>query len=292
MKKLAVLITAVLGIAMIAGCAGSGDNNASPSASATTTATASAEATPSATTASKIKVGASPAPHAEILEQVKTELAKEGIEMEIVEFTDYVIPNTSLNEGELDANFFQHQPYLDDFNDERGTKLVSIAKIHYEPMGIYAGKLSKLEDLKDGGTIAVPNDPTNEARALQLLQEAGLITLKKDAGLKATINDIETNEKNLKITELEAAQIPNSLKDVDFGVINGNYAIGAGLKASDALLAEKPESEAAKTMANVLVVQEGKEDDPTLKKLAEVMQSETIKKFIEDKYEGSVVPVF
>jgi len=241
----------------------------------------------------KIKVGATPAPHAEILEAVKETLAAEGVELEIVEFNDYVIPNTSTESGELDANYFQHQPYLTDFNAQNGTHLVSVASIHYEPFGIYGGKTKSLADLADGATIAVPNDGTNEARALMLLQAQGLITLKADAGFTATILDIESNPKNLDIKELEAAQLPRTLQDVDLAVINGNYAIEAGLNAGkDALAVEDANSEAAQTYANILVVKEGNENNEAVQALAKALMSEAAKEFMNATYEGAVLPMF
>ena len=196
----------------------------------------------------------------------------------------------ALDAGELDANYFQHQPYLSDFNKEKGTKLVSIASVHYEPFGIYAGRTKSLKDLKKGAVVAVPNDTTNEARALLLLQSNGLIKLKDGAGLTATRRDIVENPKKLKIEELEAAQLVRSLPDVDFATINGNYAILGGLKVKDALAAETADSIAATTYANILAVREGDEQRPELKDLAEVLKSDDIKKFMNDKYEGAVVP--
>mgnify|MGYP000942316905 CR=1 FL=1 len=239
-----------------------------------------------------IKIGATPAPHAEILEKANEILKTKGYTLDVVEFTDYVQPNIAVNDGELDANYFQHQPYLDAFNEEKGTDLVSIAIIHYEPFGIYAGKTASLDELKDGATVAVPNDTTNEARALLLLEAQGLIKLKEDAGLKATVNDISENPKNLEIIEIEAAQIPHSLQDVDIAVINGNYAIEAGLKvAKDALATEDADSIGATTYGNVVAVKKGNEDNEAIKALVEVLKSEEIKKFINDTYEGAVVPL-
>ena len=239
----------------------------------------------------KIVVGATPTPHAEILEAAVELLAKEGIKLEIKEFTDYVQPNLALETGQLDANYFQHQPYLTDFNAENGTKLVSIGNIHYEPLGIYPGKTTSLNALPDGAQVSVPNDTTNEARALLLLEAQGLIKVKPDAGLTATVLDITDNPKNLKILEVEAAQIPRSLQDVDIAVINGNYAISAGLNAAtDALAKEESNSLAADTFANIITVRVGDEGRPELKKLVQVLQSSEIRKFIEDKYEGAVVP--
>ena len=239
-----------------------------------------------------IKIGASPTPHAEILAVAKDLLEKEGYTLEIVEYNDYVIPNTATQSGELDANYFQHLPYLEDFNDKNGTTLVSVAAIHYEPLGIYAGKTSSLAELKDGATVSVPNDATNEARALLLLQDQGLIKLKEGADLAATILDIEENPKNLKFTELEAAQLVRSLSDVDISVINGNYALLGGLKVSDALASEKADSQAAQTYANIIAVKDGNQDLPKIKALVKAMTSDEVRDYINDTYNGAVVPIF
>lgn len=240
----------------------------------------------------KIKVGASPSPHAEILEEANKVLKDKGYELDIVVYNDYVQPNIAVDTGELDANFFQHYPYLESFNGERGTKVVSAGVTHYEPFGIYAGKVSSLDDLKDGAKIAVPNDVTNEARALQLLAAQGLIKIKDGAGLTATKNDIVENPKNIELLEVEAAQVPRSLKDVDVAVVNGNYAIEAGLKVKDALAVEDASSEAANTYANIIAVKEGNEKNEEILALLDAIQSPEVKKFIEDKYEGAVVPLF
>ena len=242
--------------------------------------------------AETIRVGASITPHAEILNVVKPILAEQGYDLEVVEYTDYVLPNTATESGELDANYFQHQPYLDDFNAQNGTHLVSVAAIHYEPFAIYAGKSDSLENIADGATIAVPNDGTNEARALLLLEAQGLIKLREDAGFTATKLDIEENPKNLDIVEMEAAQLPRVLPDVDFAVINGNYAIQGGLKVADALASESVESESAQTYANVLVVKEGNDNNPAILALVDALKTEEVRKFIEDTYEGAVVPMF
>lgn len=240
-----------------------------------------------------IKVGASVTPHAEILKIAGEILAEQGYTLDIVEYNDYVIPNTATESGELLANYFQHEPYLNDFNNENKTHLVSVAAIHYEPLGIYPGKTKSLDAIPDGATIAIPNDGTNEARALYLLQAQGLITLKKDVGFTATILDIESNPKNLVIKEIEAAQVSRSLADVDLGVINGNYAIQAGLKAStDTLATEDKESESAMTYANIVVVKEGNEKDERVQALIKALKSEKVKEFINTTYEGAVVPVF
>ena len=239
-----------------------------------------------------IKVGASITPHAEILRSVSDELEKQGYKLEVVEYNDYIIPNTALESGELDTNYIQHLPYLEDFNKENGTDIVSVADIHYEPFGIYAGKSDSLENLKEGAVIAVPNDTTNEARALLLLQDQGLIKLKENAGLTATVKDIADNPKNFEIKELEAAQVPKALQDVDVAAINTNYALEANLKLSDALASEGADSLAAKTYANIIAVKEGNENTEKIKALIDTVKSEQVKKFIEDKYDGAVVPIF
>lgn len=240
----------------------------------------------------EITVGASPAPHGEILEAAKPLLEKEGYALKIVEYTDYVQPNIALEDGELDANYFQHLPYLEQFNKEQGTHLASAGAIHYEPFGIYGGKVSSLDELSEGATVAVPNDTTNEARALLLLEAQGLLKLKEGAGLDATRNDIEENPLNLDILEVEAAQIPLSLQDVDIAVINGNYAIDAGLKVSDALAVEASDSEAAVTYGNVVAVREGDEENEKTKALLDALKSDEVKSFIEDSYDGAVVVLF
>ena len=247
----------------------------------------------SALAATTIKVGATPAPHAEILEICKEILAEQDIKLEIVQFNDYIIPNTAVESGQIDANYFQHVLYLGDFNAQNGTHLVIVEKVHYEPFGIYAGKTASLAELKEGAKIAVPNDGTNEARALLLLEAQGLIKLKEGVGLTATKLDIEENAKNFDIIEIEAAQLPRSLGSVDVAVINGNYAIDAGLKASDALAVEDGESEVIQqNYANVLVAKEGNETNEALLALAEALKSEQVKAFIEATYEGAVVPLF
>jgi D-methionine transport system substrate-binding protein len=240
----------------------------------------------------KIVIGASTTPHAEILEQVKPILAEKGYELEIKEYVDYVQPNLALDSGDLDANYFQHQPYLDSFNAERKTDLVSVGKIHYEPFGVYSEKIESLDDLTDGAQVAVPNDASNEARALLLLEAQGLITLTEGIGLDATKNDIKDNPKNLKITEIEAAQLSRSLQDVDIAVINGNVAIEAGLNVgTDAIAVEDEESIAADTYGNIVAVKKGNEDKESIKALIEVLKSEEIKQYITDTYEGAVVPL-
>ena len=240
-----------------------------------------------------IKVAASPTPHAEILAVAGDILAQAGIKLEVVEFTDYVQPNMVTESGEVDANYFQHQDYLNNFNEENGTHLVSVAEIHYEPLGLYPGKTKSIDELADGAKISVPNDTSNEARALQLLAAQGLIELDPDAGLTATKNDITSNPKNLEIVEMEAAQLPRTLADVDMAVINGNYATQAGFSsAKDALAAESADSEAAQIYPNVLVVKEGRENDPAILALAAALKSEAVRSFIDETYGGAVVPLF
>ncbi|HIQ61850.1 MAG TPA: MetQ/NlpA family ABC transporter substrate-binding protein [Candidatus Enterenecus faecium] len=239
-----------------------------------------------------ITVGASPTPHAGILEVAKDIMAEEGYTLEIKTFNDYIMPNEAVEDGSIDANYFQHITYMNDFNASNGTHLVSVAEIHYEPFGLYAGKTASIDALPDGAQIAVPNDATNEARALLLLEQEGLITLNKDAGINATILDIVDNPKNLEIVELEAAQIPSRLADVDLAVINGNYAIGADLKVSDALAIESADGAAATAYVNVLAVKEGRENDEAIQALVKALKSDEVKEYMEETYQGSVVPVF
>ena len=239
-----------------------------------------------------VKVGATPAPHAEILEIAKELMAKEGYTLEIVEFEDYIIPNTSLEEGELDANYFQHITYMNGFNEEHGTHLANAGGIHYEPFGLYAGKTASLADLADGAQIAVPNDGTNEARALLLLEQEGLIKLKEGVGLSATKSDIAENPHNYDIVELEARLLPTTLQDVDMAVINGNYAIDAGLKVSDAVAVEAADGTAAEAYVNVIAVKEGNENNEGIQALLKALKSEEVRTFIEETYEGAVVPLF
>lgn len=239
-----------------------------------------------------ITVAASPTPHAEILEAAKDLLKEKGYTLEIKEFDDYPQQNVVVDEGEFDANYFQHQPYLDNFNEEKGSDLVSAAKIHYEPLGIYPGASEDLENIKDGAKIAVPNDATNEARALLLLEEKGIITLKEDAGLNATKKDVEENPHNIEIVELDAAQIARVVEELDFVVLNGNYALDAGFNVqTDAIAKEEADSEAAQTYANIIAVKKENKDSEKIKALVEVLQSEEIGKFITDTYEGAVVPM-
>ncbi len=239
-----------------------------------------------------ITVAATSAPHAEILEQCKPLLKDKGYDLEIKVMDDYVTPNTATEDGEVDANYFQHINYLNDFNKNNNTHLVNVVGVHYEPFGIYAGTRKSLSDLKDGDTIAVPNDATNEARALLLLAENGLIELKEGVGITATKKDIVKNPKNLDIRELEAALLPSVLDEVACAVINGNYAIASGLKIADALAVENAESVAIKQeYVNILVVKDGNQELPKIKALAEVLTSDEIAKFITDNYNGAVVPM-
>lgn len=239
----------------------------------------------------KVKIGVSPVPHAEIINYIKDNLAaKAGLDIEVVEFTDYVQPNLALHDGTLDANFFQHLPYLEDFNAEHKTDLVSVAAVHIEPLGIYSKKIKALSELTDGAVVGIPNDATNGGRALQLLAANGLIKLTEGIGAKATVMDIIENSKGLKITELEAAQLVRSLEDTTISVINGNYALEGGLVPSkDALALESGKDN---PYANILVVKAGHENDPAIKALISLLQSPEVKKFIEDKYQGSVIPAF
>lgn len=238
-----------------------------------------------------ITVAASATPHAEILEQAKPLLEEQGYELEVTVFDDYVQPNEVVESGDFDANYFQHIPYLDSFNEEKGTHLVNAGGIHYEPFGIYPGTKDSLDDLEDGDTIAVPNDTTNEARALLLLQDNGIITLKDGVGLEATVNDIAENPKNVEIVELEAAQVARVAGETSYVVLNGNYALEAGYSvAKDALAYEKSDSEAAKTYVNVIAVKEGNEGSEKIQALVDVLKSDEIKTYINDTYDGAVIP--
>ena len=238
-----------------------------------------------------IKVGANITPHAEILEQAKPILAEQGIDLEIVELEDSITPNTGVIEGSLDANYFQHVPYLEQFNKENGSDLVSIGAIHYEPFGIYAGKTTDLSELPDGALVAVPNNVTNEARALLLLAQEGLLTLKEDAGINATVEDIVENPKNIRFKELAPEQLVSALPDVEVAVINGNYAIEGGLHVSEALAVEANDGLAAQTYGNIIATSPEHEDDPALKTLVDVLSGEEISDYIEATYDGAVVPL-
>ena len=277
-KLFAVLTAAVAAAVLVAGCAKK--EPAKP-------------AEPPKPAPIVLKVGATPVPHAEILKFLAPKLKEKNIDLQVTEFTDYVQPNVALQNKELDANYFQHLPYLEDFNKKNKTTIVSAAGVHFEPLGLYPGKTKALADLKTGDTIIVPNDTTNEARALLLLESAGFIKVKENAGLAATVKDIVSNPKKLRVKELEAAQIARALPDANFAVINGNYAIQAGLNvAKNALKAEDKGSLAAKTFANILAVRPGDEARPEIKALIEALTSADAKKFLEDKYQGAVVPVF
>ena len=298
MKKRVAALLLGLAVASLAACGGqkaetkaesqveteAGSEKAAESEKATEAAKAEGEAV-------KIKIGATPSPHAEILEAAKDALKKKGVDIEIVTYNDYVQPNLATEQGQIDVNYFQHLPYLEDFNKENNTHVVSVGKIHYEPFGIYAGKSNDLKAIKDGAKIAVPNDTTNEARALLLLEANGIIKLKDGAGLTATKQDIVENPHNVEIYEVEAAQIPRSLDSVDFACMNGNYAIQANYKPSDALAAEDAQSEAAQTYANIIAVSEKNKDAEWAKTLVEVLHSKEIQDFINEKYEGGVVPI-
>ncbi|MEV7089141.1 MetQ/NlpA family ABC transporter substrate-binding protein [Streptomyces sp. NPDC093085] len=244
----------------------------------------------SADASKPLVVAASPTPHADILNFVKKNLAeKAGLKLEVKEFTDYVLPNTATQSGEVDANFFQHKPYLDDFNKKKGTDIVPVVNVELEPLGLYSSKIKKLTDLKAGQTVAIPNDTTNEGRALKLLADNGVITLKDGAGSEANLSAVK-DAKGLKFKELEAATLPRALNDVDAAVINGNYAIEAKLKpAEDALALEKAEGN---PYANFLAVKRGNEKDPRVVKLAKLLNSDEVKKYIDDTYDGSVIPSF
>lgn len=238
-----------------------------------------------------ITVAASQTPHSEILAEAAKILEKQGYELKVTVFDDYVQPNNVVESGEFDANYMEHVPYMEQFNKENGTHIVNAGGIHYEPFGIYPGTKKKLDDLAEGDTIAIPNDTTNEARALLLLQDNGLLTLKDGAGLTATINDIKENPKKLKFQELEAAQVAKVKDEVAFVVLNGNYALEAGYSVrKDSIAYEKADSEAAKTYVNIIGVKEGNENSDGIKALVKVLKSDDIKKFINDKYDGAVIP--
>lgn len=308
-KLLSGLLAAALTLSLAA-CGGAPASESTAPSSSESAATSTADTAEAGTTAltgdgfdssvdyealkgTTITVAASPVPHAEILKVAGEILAQADINLKVVEFTDYIQPNKATENGEVDANYFQHGPYLENFNEENGTHLVSVAAIHYEPLGLYPGKTKTLDELADGAKIGVPNDTTNEARALQLLAAQGLITLKDGAGLTATKNDIQDNPKNLDIVEMEAAQLPRQLASLDMAVINGNYATEAGFSsAADAIAAEDADSEAAQTYANVLVVKEGNEETPVTKALIAALKSQKVKDYITETYGGAVVAIF
>ncbi len=239
-----------------------------------------------------IKVGANITPHSEILEQAKPILAEQGITLEIVQLEDSITPNTGVIEGSLDANYFQHVPYLEQFNEENGSTLVSIGAVHYEPFGVYAGRVSDLKELPDGAVVAVPNNVTNEARALLLLAQEGIITLKEEAGIEATVADITENPKNIEFKELAPEQLVQALPDVDIAVINGNYAIEGGLSVKDALAVEANDGLAAQTYGNIIATSAEKENDEALKALVKVLQGKEISDYINATYDGAVVPLY
>lgn len=303
MKKraLALVCTLALSAALLTGC-GSEQAAAQPETQAAaevqdtqaaeSVAESEAASAEAAETEAKgtVTVAATPVPHAEILEEAKELMAAKGWTLEVVEFTDYIQPNEVVESGDIDANYFQHINYLNSYNEEKGTHLVNAGEIHYEPMGIYPGKESDLAAISDGASVAVPNDTTNEARALLLLQEQGLITLDPEAGITATVLDITENPHNLEIVELAAEQVARTLPDVAFGVVNGNYALQAGLSTADAVAQETESSEAIQQYVNVIAVKEGNENNEGIRALVEVLKSDEIKSFINEKYQGSVVP--
>lgn len=287
-----VLLAGSLAAALLLSACGSTASSAvSAAATGSSEASSSAPATSATGEKTVLLVGASPAPHAEILEFIKPTLAEQGIDLQIKEFSDYILPNTALFNGELDANYFQHNAYLEDFNVKNSMDLVNAASVHFEPLGLYPGKTATLEELADGAQIGVPNDPTNEARALFLLQDQGLITLKEGVGFEAVPADIVENPHNIKFVELEAAQLPATLPDLDFAVINGNYAVGSGIE-STVLLTEDKDSTAAQTYPNVLAVQNGDETRPEIQALVDALLSDEVADFINEKYQGVVIPVF
>jgi D-methionine transport system substrate-binding protein len=290
-KLLTGLLAVTLAVGTFAGCGSSSDSGSNDADAGTTSATEESGTSEAVESKGTITVAASATPHAEILEQAKTILAEQGWDLEVTVFDDYVQPNEVVESGDFDANYFQHIPYLDSYNEEHGTHLVNVGGIHYEPFGIYPGTKSSLDDLTEGDVIAVPNDTTNEARALLLLQDNGLITLKDGVGLEATVNDIVDNPKNIEIEELEAAQVSRVVSEVAFVVLNGNYALEAGFSvAKDAVAYEQNDSEAAQTYVNVIAVREGNEDNEGVKALVDVLKSDAIKQFINDTYDGAVVP--
>jgi len=271
--KLLAAVTLAMSLFMT-GCGGGDKPAEKPAAGAETT----------------LKIGATPAPHSEILEQIKPDLKEQGINLEIIEFNDYVQPNIALNDKELDANFFQHEPYLNDFIAEhKDMKLKNAGGVHVEPMGIYSSKIKDLKELADGATVSIPNDPTNGGRALLLLQKANLLKLKDGSGAEATLQDIAENTKNLNIQEVEAAQLPRTLEDVDISIINTNFALNADLNPmKDALFIEDKDS----PYVNIIAVRDGDENRDDIKKLLTTIKSDKVKKFIEDKYKGAIVPAF
>ncbi len=293
-KFISAIVSAAL-LFTLAGCSAQGSGTAVAADEVTTTSEAQEANTENTEAAQEnvvLKVGANITPHAEILEQAKPILAEKGITLEIVRLEDSITPNTGVIEGSLDANYFQHVPYLDQFNQENGSTLVSVGAIHYEPFGIYAGKTTDLNALPDGAIVAVPNNVTNEARALLLLAQEGIIKLKDDAGITATVEDIVENPKNIQFKELAPEQLVAALPDVDVAVINGNYAIEGGLHVSQALAVEANDGLAAQTYGNIIATSADKADDPAIKTLVEVLQGPEISAYIKATYDGAVVPLF
>jgi D-methionine transport system substrate-binding protein len=297
-KFLGLVVAGILAAGVLTGCGGTDAGSANNTEAATSeekdeAADTEAASDDTADSADKvtIKIAASPTPHAEILQQAKTILADKGYDLEITEFEDYVQPNEVVEAGEYDANYFQHIPYLESFNEEKGTHLVNAGGIHYEPFGIYPGTKSSLDDIADGDSIAVPNDTTNEARALLLLQQEGLIKLKDGIDVTATVNDVAENPKNIKLVEVEAAQVPKQLPSVAFGVINGNYALEAGLKVeTDALALEKADGAAIQQYVNIIAVKDGNESSDKIKALTKALHDKSIVDYINNTYKGAVVP--
>lgn len=277
-KKIIALAAAAALTLSLAACSGNNSSSTADDSSSDASSTV-------------IRVGASPSPHAEILEFAKDQLAAKGYELEIVEFTDYVMPNVALYEGDLDANFFQHTPYLDNYNEQNGTDLVSACKVHFEPMGLYSETLTSVSDVAEGSKVGVPNDPTNEARALNLLEAQGLIKLREGAGLNATPLDIEENPLNLEFVELEAAQLPRNLSEFAIAAINGNYAIEAGI-LDKVIVNEAADSESAQEYANILAVQSGELETDKTNALVEALTSDETREFINTQYENQFIPVF
>lgn len=295
-RVIAVLAASTLAAGILAGCGSSSADTKTADTAATEAAATTEAATTEAAPAdgdNVIKVAASQTPHSEILAAVKDLLAEEGYDLEVTVFEDYVQPNNVVESDEFDANYFQHVNYLNSFNEENGTHLAIAdnGKIHYEPFGIYGGTKTSLDDIADGDAIAIPNDTTNEARALLLLQQEGLIKLNDGVGVTATVNDVAENPHNLELVEVEAAQVPKQLPSVAFGVINGNYALEAGLNvATDALATESAEGDAIQQYVNVVAVKEGNESSAKIKALTDALHSETAVKYINDNYQGAVVP--
>ena len=289
-KKIFALSLALILALSLAACGGKDSGGSAPADTQTPADSAPEDSAPAGSAETvKLSVAASPTPHAEILKQCVDILKEQGIELVVNEYSDYVVPNTAVEDGDEDANYFQHVPYLDNFNAERGTHLVSVAGVHIEPMGLYAGNSASLDAIPDGGKVAVPNDPTNEGRALLLLEAQGLIKLKDSSNLEATPNDIAENPKNLEFVELEAANVPANLDEVDIAAINSNYALGAGLNpVEDALAIEASDS----PYVNILVVKEGNENNEAVQALVKALQSDTVKDYINNTFGGAVVPAF